>query len=613
MTAPDPREILIKAMARPMSAALCRLQVAFDLDDDECALVMLAHAYETDPDVYHAVTALTGAHGQAGLPVWLLNTLFEEPVWPATASAANLRRWHILEPEGPAPRLEMRFRLAEPVTDALSGIYGLDPALDAILGTIQYPERLPAPEEAEFIAEALRLETKEGLSPVILVPSRIGVDSVAALLHGLMLRPYRIETARLAARVEEVVNLQRRYERDSSMRPSVLVAEVPGDLLQQEALSGFVNDLAGHVVLVGEGSPAGLRRAVHRLEAAQFRTEDPISLWRSELGEDASRRLNGSLELAASHFELDAAAIVQTARAVRDPVRGAASAKDAALLFWNAAARAAWPEPGNLARIIEPRATFDDLVVTQELHEELKAIVRQIRHAGTVFNAWKFDRHGARGRGTIALFSGPSGTGKTLAAEVIAHALSLPLVIADFSQLQSKWVGETPKLAAQLFDDLDRGGAVLLIDEAEGLLGQRGAVTDAHDRHANAEIGYFLQRLEAFRGLAILTTNMKQAIDSAFMRRFRFALHFSPPDFGERVELWTRAFPPSAPVGALDRQALARFNLTGGAIRNIALNAAFLAAEEGSDIERRHVARALRTEYRKLERPLSELEVGGFA
>jgi SpoVK/Ycf46/Vps4 family AAA+-type ATPase len=262
--------------------------------------------------------------------------------------------------------------------------------------------------------------------------------------------------------------------------------------------------------------------------------------------------------------------------------------------------------------VIEPKATLDDLVVTDELREELDAIVRQIRHSATVFGDWNFDRHGARGRGAIALFSGPSGTGKTLAAEVIANALALPLVIADFSQLQSKWVGETPKLASKLFDDLDRGGAVLLVDEAEGLVGQRGSVSDANDRHANAEVGYFLQRLEAFRGLAILTTNMKHAIDTAFLRRFRFSLNFSAPDFAERVELWRRAFPRSAPVTALEPEALARFSLTGGAIRNIALNAAFLAAEDGGAIERRHITRALRTEYRKLERPLSELDVGGF-
>jgi len=506
----------------------------------------------------------------------------------------------------------MRLRLADAVTDAMTGTFAIDEVLEAVL-TPLLPTNAPVASEAELLGKSLALQGSGGLSPVVIAPWSLGTERVGTCLQALGLRPYRIETARLAARLEHIVELQRLFERDCAMRPAALVADVPADLPAQEALAAFLDGVAAHAVLVGDATPASLRRPVHRLERRGFDRADATNLWKQGLGPKAATRLNGSVERAAAHFDLDAAVISQTAAAIREPVEKARTSKEAASLFWSAAARAAWPEPGNLARIVEPKATFDDLVVADELREELKAIVRQVRHAATVFGDWNFEREGSRGRGAIALFSGPSGTGKTLAAEVIANALALPLVIADFSQLQSKWVGETPKLAARLFDDLDRGGAVLLVDEAEGLVGQRGSVSDAHDRHANAEIGYFLQRLEAFRGLAILTTNMKHAIDSAFMRRFRFALNFSPPDFTERVELWRRAFPPAAPVKAFEPQMLARFNLTGGAIRNIALNAAFLAADDGGAIDRRHIAQALRTEYRKLERPLSELDIGGFA
>jgi AAA+ superfamily predicted ATPase len=616
MTVRAPSDQLLAAADAPPPPALERLRAAFDLSAFECRLAMLAFAYETEPDVVQAVAALTGDARPAGLPVWLVHAVLGAADWQATAAAASLRRWRILRTDGPAPRALLRLRLAEAVTDAMTGSFALDDALDGIFIALAPHGASAAGGDAQLAAQlvaTLGHAAADGRAPVLIAPRALGEDRVAAALGALGLRPYRIATARLAARQDETNGIVRLFERDSAMRPAALLADVPADLPQQEALSALLDELAGHAVLLGDAAPAGLRRPVHRLEVRGMGDGDAASLWQQGLGSRAALRLNGSVERAAAHFALDAATIARTSAAVREAVESAASAGEAATLFWRAAARAAWPEPGCLARVVEPRATFDDLVVSAELRDKLEAIVQQVHHAATVFGTWKFDRHGTRGRGAVALFSGPSGTGKTLAAEVVANALDLPLVIADFSQLQSKWIGETPKLAARLFDDLDRGGAVLLVDEAEGLVGQRGAVSDANDRSANAEIGYFLQRLEAFRGLAILTTNMKHAIDHAFLRRFRFMLDFQAPDFDERVALWRRAFPPAAPVDGLDPDALARFNLSGGAIRNIALNAAFLAAEDGCAIGRRHVARALRSEYRKLERPLSELDVGGYA
>lgn len=611
MTVPDLHAKLIAAANATPPLALQRLRDAFDLDTFETRLAMLAFAYEIDPEIAAAVDNLAGATGPAGVPVWLAHSVLGQADWRATAFAASLRRWRVLHSVAPAPRAQLRLRLAEAVTDAMTGTFALDATVEAVFTAIA-PLDPTDPALTAEIAKGLALQAG-GLSPVILAPRNLQAGQIAACFAELGLRPYRVETARLAGRADQVADLQRLFERDSAMRPAALIADLPADPLAQEALSCLLDGLAAHVVLSSDTTPSGLRRSIHRLEQRWVAKEDAASQWKLGLGAVAAARLNGSVERAAAHFKLDATAIAQAAASIREPVERAQTAKQAASLFWAAAARAAWPEPGALARTIEPKASFDDLVVSPELHGELRTIVRQVRHAATVFGDWNFDRHGDRGRGTIALFSGPSGTGKTLAAEVIAHELDLPLVIADFSQLQSKWVGETPKLAARLFDDLDRGGAVLLIDEAEGMVGQRGAVADAQDRHANAEIGYFLQRLEAFRGLAILTTNMKHAIDTAFLRRFRFSLSFAAPDFAERCDLWRRAFPPAAPVDDLQPEMLARFNLTGGAIRNIALNAAFLAADAGGRIERQHIAHALRTEYRKLERPLSELEIGGFA
>lgn len=606
------RDHLLEAVDRPRPLALERLRDTFGLTEFECRMVMLSFAYEADTGVTQAVDAATGDSGASGIPIWLFNDLFDEQDWAASSPSASLRRWRILRAHGPATRARTQLRLAEAVTDAMTGTFAIDEILVPIMSPL-IGDRAPDPDDMALIAEPLSQRNDAGLSPVPIAPWTLGCERVAACLRAMHIMPYRLDPARLAARIEAVDELQRTLERDVALRPLALVAETPADMGQQEALAAFLDGLGVHGVLVGEHTPSGMRRPTHRLERRIFAPGDAARLWKDGLGPRAAKLLNGSVERAATHFDLDAHAIAQAANAVRQSVEASTTQIEASTLFWAAAARAAWPEPGNLARVVEPRATFDDLVVSTELRSELDAIVRQVRHAATVFGDWNFDHHTARGRGAAALFSGPSGTGKTLAAEVIANELALPLVIADFSQLQSKWVGETPKLAAKLFDDLDRGGAVLLMDEVEGMLGRRSGMGDGRDRLANGEVGYFLQRLEAFRGLAILTTNMKHAVDEAFLRRFRFALDFNAPDLAARLELWRRAFPEAAPVGTLDIEALARFSLTGGAIRNIALNAAFLAAEDGGRIERRHVARALRTEFRKLERPLSELDIGGYA
>jgi SpoVK/Ycf46/Vps4 family AAA+-type ATPase len=211
-----------------------------------------------------------------------------------------------------------------------------------------------------------------------------------------------------------------------------------------------------------------------------------------------------------------------------------------------------------------------------------------------------------------ALFAGASGTGKTLAAEVLAAQLRLDLYRIDLSQVVSKYIGETEKNLRRVFDAAEGGGAVLLFDEADALFGKRSEVKDSHDRYANIEVSYLLQRMEAYRGLAILTTNMKEALDPAFLRRIRFVLHFPFPDAALRAEIWRRIFPPQAPTEGLEIPHLARLNVAGGNIRNIALGAAFLAAAEDRPVRMEHLLQAARSEYAKLEKPLTASEIGGW-
>jgi SpoVK/Ycf46/Vps4 family AAA+-type ATPase len=212
-----------------------------------------------------------------------------------------------------------------------------------------------------------------------------------------------------------------------------------------------------------------------------------------------------------------------------------------------------------------------------------------------------------------ALFVGESGTGKTLAAEAIANEVELDLYRVDLATLVSKYIGETEKNLKRLFDSAETSGAVLLFDEADALFGKRSEVKDSHDRYANIEVAYLLQRVEAYRGLAILTTNMKSALDRAFLRRIRFVVQFPFPDATAREMIWRREFPEATPVGTIDFPVLARLSLSGGHIHSIVLNAAFKAAAGTGRIEHAMLAEAARAEFAKLERAFSEPAIGGTA
>jgi SpoVK/Ycf46/Vps4 family AAA+-type ATPase len=200
-----------------------------------------------------------------------------------------------------------------------------------------------------------------------------------------------------------------------------------------------------------------------------------------------------------------------------------------------------------------------------------------------------------------------------MAAEVLAHALDLDLYRIDLSAVVSKYIGETEKNLRRIFDAAEEGGAILLFDEADALFGKRSEVKDSHDRYANIEVSYLLQRMEAYRGLAILTTNLKSALDTAFLRRIRFIVQFPFPDATQRQQIWERIFPRTTPTDGLDYSRLAQLSVAGGNIRNIALNAAFLAAGADGPIRMEHLLQAARNEYAKLERTLTDAEIRGWA
>jgi SpoVK/Ycf46/Vps4 family AAA+-type ATPase len=257
-----------------------------------------------------------------------------------------------------------------------------------------------------------------------------------------------------------------------------------------------------------------------------------------------------------------------------------------------------------VARKVVLRATWDDIVLPDDAMQQLRELCARVDGQARVLEDWGFARRLSRGLGTTALFAGGSGTGKTMAAEVIANALGLDLYRVDLARVISKYIGETEKNLERVFEAAEGSNAILLFDEADALFGKRSDVRDAHDRYANIEISYLLQRMEAYDGVAILATNLADHLDVAFTRRLAFSVYFPFPDEDARRELWRRSWPIEAPLDdSVDCRALAReLRINGGNIRNIVLGAAYLAASEGRAITSRHVGHAVRREYQKVGR-----------
>ncbi|MDQ2805619.1 MAG: AAA family ATPase [Chloroflexota bacterium] len=270
---------------------------------------------------------------------------------------------------------------------------------------------------------------------------------------------------------------------------------------------------------------------------------------------------------------------------------------------------------GMLARKIIPRYTWNDLVLPSDRLAQLHEMCSGVRFAPIVFEQWGFDRKLSSGKGVNVLFAGAPGTGKTMAAEVLATDLGLDLYKIDLSALVSKYIGETEKNLEKIFREGHTSNAILFFDEADSIFGKRSEVKDSHDRYANMEISYLLQRMEEYDGIVILATNLRKNMDEAFVRRMRGAIEFPLPEETDRLEIWRRTFPVEAPLDPnADLAFLARaFKFSGGNIKNIVLEAAFLAAQSGTTITMTHLVHATRREHQKTGRLIAATDFGPYA
>lgn len=363
-------------------------------------------------------------------------------------------------------------------------------------------------------------------------------------------------------------------------------------------LNALLDELPGPVVVTvtSEAFALAPARAMERIRYPMPDLATRRVLWADRCGPDVDPTL--LRDIAARH-KLGAGPIADAAAAAVAMTTGPVSF-DHAVAGVRATLSARF---GGLAQRLSVEDSWEDMVLSSETHDQLKALLSRVQHAWTVFEEWRFPRNTARGGGVAALFSGPPGTGKTMVAGLIARELQRDLYRIDLSQIVSKWVGETEKQLAQVFDAAEAGNALLLFDEADSLFAKRTEVKSASDRYANLEVNYLLQRIETFGGVTILTTNFDGSIDPALRRRLAAHVVFWPPDQDERASLWRAFLTTRAPVEeSIDHARLASDypHMTGANIRNAALSAAFLAAREGGGLNRDRVHRAARAEYRAM-------------
>jgi SpoVK/Ycf46/Vps4 family AAA+-type ATPase len=301
----------------------------------------------------------------------------------------------------------------------------------------------------------------------------------------------------------------------------------------------------------------------------------------------------------AGQFDLNLPAIQRVAREAA-PADQAVTDEEVAAGLWSGCLAQTRVGLDQLAQRLDARATWAQLKLPAEEEGLLRQIERQVAHRARVYDTFGFRERMRRGLGISVLFAGESGTGKTMAAEVLAGELDLDLYRIDLSGVVSKYIGETEKNLRKVFDAAEAGGAILFFDEADALFGKRSEVRDSHDRYANIEINYLLQRMDGYRGVAVLATNMRSALDPSFLRRLRFVVEFPFPDAPLRERIWKAVLPSRAEVADLDFQLLSSWEIAGGNIRNIAVNAAFQAAADGVPIGMPQLARAARREYDKI-------------
>ncbi|MBE9206282.1 ATP-binding protein [Nostoc sp. LEGE 06077] len=624
----DPQENLTPHYPNLPPPALNNLSQIFGLSEFERYVLLLCVGMELDANWGLLCANAPGSLGKPYPTFMLATATLPQPNWNAFTPNAPLRKWQLIQVGEGTTRNLSPLRIDERIFHYLLGLNHLDERLQGIVQPLEMPsiENIPSHQQLVEQLATTWIETQTALPIIQLcgdeIASKKAIATTACKLLNLNLQ-LMSAGAITHLRQNEINELLRLWERESMLNNSVLLLDCDEvdqtDPVKENAIARLIASISSPLIITSRERKRSPQRPLIAIDVHKPSTPEQRIIWQNALGE-AAASLNGHVDTLVSHFSLNASNIHTICAEAKGKLKvksqhshfDFAQCTALSTLLWDTCRSQARSRLDELAQPLELGANWDDLVLPEAQRQVLRDIAAHVRQRAKVYEQWGFGNKGGRGLGISALFAGASGTGKTMAAEVIANELRLDLYRIDLSQVVSKYIGETEKNLRRVFDAAEAGGAILLFDEADALFGKRSEVKDSHDRHANIEVGYLLQRMESYRGLAILTTNLKASLDQAFLRRIRFIAQFPFPDITQRTEIWQRVFPRQTPTQDLDASKLAKLNVSGGNIRNIALNAAFLAADSGEAVQMKHLLQAARSEYAKLERQLTDAEVKGW-
>ena len=609
---PDPKPAPTRNTAPGWDAAhppaIIELARHLGLSDFEREVLLLAVAMELDTRVGALCARAQRDHGKPYPTFALAFTLFDNAAWDAMSPERPLRAWQLLELDPNSQVLTAgALRADERIVNYVKGLDYLDARIAPQLTPIERPggDAILPPSQARVAAMLERtLAAMDGAELPVLELLGIDSPSKAMVAHHVasarQLKLYRLPADALPAAVSDADRLALLWRRETFLTPLALyidASEIDRADARADAVRRLAQRAGGLVFLDLREAWPGFERGTIACDIAKPTPAEQRDAWQAALGFDAGEqpaRLAGQF-----NFNLAAIRAIAT-RALAD---GGGKLAD---VLREQCLMHARPVLDQLAQRLEPKATWGDLKLPAQEEGLLRQVVAQVGWRDAVYEGFGFRARMNRGLGISVLFAGESGTGKTMAAEVIANELALLLYRIDLSAVVSKYIGETEKNLRKLFDAAEDGGAILFFDEADALFGKRSEVRDSHDRYANIEVNYLLQRIESYQGLAILATNMKTALDAAFMRRLRFVVNFPYPGAAQRKAMWQQAFPAKTPCISLDYERLARLNLCGGNIQSVALNSAFMAASSGSPVTMPILLDCARAEFRKLDKPINE-------
>ena len=607
--------------AMPALSALDRITHLFGLSSFEQDILLMCTGMELDARFVRLYATAQGDPQRAYPTFSLALTTLANPHWSALTPAAPLRHHHLIDVV-PGTSLSLSpLRVDERILHYLTGTQYLDARLFGLVAPmLPYGDLVPSQQQLVEAIAAVLSEALTSLPPPVV--QLCGGETVAKrslameVCDRLNLKLWTMSTQVVPSLPADLDIFCRLWARETLLNSSVLLLDCDeldsSDPTQLARINHLIERTPSLLFITSRDRLRLPQRPVVHFEVHKPTTAEQHLVWQRSL-QDCLPSLNGQfaprIQALVSQFNLNATTIdtICSTLGKKEP--------DAALRFdslWDACRVQARPRLDELAQRIEPKADWQDLVLPEAQAVILQEAAAHVRQRSTVYEQWGFGAKGSRGLGISALFAGASGTGKTLAAEVLAHELRLDLYRVDLSSVVSKYIGETEKNLRRVFDAAEDGGVILLFDEADALFGKRSEVKDSRDRYANIEVSYLLQRMECYPGLAVLTTNLKSALDTAFLRRIRFVVQFPFPDAAQRAEIWKRIFPQATPTQALDFAKLAQLNIAGGNIRNIALNAAFLAADARESVQMKHLRQAAKTEYTKIEKTLTESEIAGW-